>query len=40
MYKEPPKPLGSTDFMLYVRKDAQQLWHYLQYEPIPSTDVP
>jgi predicted membrane-bound mannosyltransferase len=40
MYKEPPKPLGSTDFMVFIRKDSAQLWHYLQYQPIPSTDVP
>src|SRR5215212_187600 len=30
MYKEPPKPLGSTDFVVFIRKDVAQLWHYLQ----------
>jgi hypothetical protein len=40
MYREPPKPLGSTDFVLFVRKDVAQLWHSLDYEALPSTDVP
>ncbi len=40
VYKEPPKPLGSTDFVLFVRKDVAQLWHQLQNDPIPSTDIP
>jgi hypothetical protein len=39
-YREPPKPLGSTDFVLFLRKDIAQLWHNLQYAPVPSTDVP
>ena len=40
MYREPPKPLGSTDFVVFIRKDVAQYWHYLQYQPLPSTDVP
>ena len=42
IYREPPKPLGSTDFVLFVRKDVAQLWHRLQYDPSASlsTDVP
>ena len=40
IYREPPKSLGSTDFVLFVRKDVAQLWHNLQNKPLPSTDVP
>jgi hypothetical protein len=40
MYREPPKPLGSTDFVLFVRKDVAQLWHNLQNEAPPSSDLP
>jgi hypothetical protein len=40
MYREPPKPLGSTDFVLFIRKDVVQQWHNLQNAPLPSTDVP
>jgi hypothetical protein len=39
-YRETPKPLGSTDFVLFLRKDVAQYWHRLQYEPPPSTNVP
>ena len=40
IYKETPKPLGSTDFVLFVRKDVAQLWHQLQNKSLPTTDVP
>jgi hypothetical protein len=39
-FREPPKPLGSEDMLLFVRKDIAQTWHRLQYSPPPaSTDV-
>jgi hypothetical protein len=39
-YRETPKPLGSTDFVLFLRKDVAQMWHKLAVPPPPSTDVP
>ncbi|HST06281.1 MAG TPA: glycosyltransferase family 39 protein [Chloroflexia bacterium] len=40
MFRQTPKPLGSTDMIVFVRKDVVQLYHYLQYEPPQSTDEP
>lgn len=40
MFRDPPKPLGSEDMIMFVRKDAVQLFHRIQFEPPPSTDVP
>ena len=40
IFRETPKPLGSQDMILYVRKDVAPLWNRIQYEPSPpSTDV-
>lgn len=39
-FREPPKPLGSEDMVLVVRKDIAQIWHRLQYPPPDITDVP
>jgi predicted membrane-bound mannosyltransferase len=40
IFREPPQPLGSTDMTLYLRRDIAQLYHRLQYDAPPSTDVP
>ncbi len=40
VFREPPKPLGSEDMIVFVRKDALQQYHYAQYQPVPSTDLP
>jgi predicted membrane-bound mannosyltransferase len=40
VFREPPKPLGSEDMIIFIRKDAYQQYYYLQYPPIPSTDLP
>ena len=40
MFREPPKPLGSEDMILFVRKDAVQQYHYVQYPPPRSDNLP
>jgi predicted membrane-bound mannosyltransferase len=40
MFREPPKPLGSEDMILFVRKDAVQQYHYIQYAPPRSDNLP
>ncbi|HKP53406.1 MAG TPA: glycosyltransferase family 39 protein [Chloroflexia bacterium] len=40
IFRETPQPLGSTDMTLYLRRDIAQLYHRLQYDAPPSTDVP
>lgn len=40
MFREPPKPLGSEDMILFVRKDAVQQYHYIQYPPPRSDNLP
>lgn len=40
MYRETPKPLGSTDFVVFIRKDVAQYWQYLQSPPPRGTDIP
>ncbi|HEX8600270.1 MAG TPA: glycosyltransferase family 39 protein [Chloroflexia bacterium] len=39
-FRETPQPLGSFDMLVYVRKDVAPYYHYLQYQPIPSEDIP
>jgi hypothetical protein len=39
-FREPPQPLGSYDMLVYVRKDVAPFYHYLQYQPNPSDDIP
>ncbi|MDQ5824667.1 MAG: hypothetical protein M3441_10730, partial [Chloroflexota bacterium] len=39
-FRETPQPLGSYDMLVYVRKDVAPYYHYLQYQPIPSEDLP
>jgi hypothetical protein len=39
-FREPPKPLGSEDMVIAVRKDIAQMWHRLQYPPPDITDIP
>lgn len=40
MFRDPPKPLGSEDMILFVRKDAVQQFHYIQYPPPRSYNLP
>lgn len=40
MFRVPPKSLGSTDMMVFVRKDVAQMYHMLQYQPLNVSDVP
>ncbi|HYO49323.1 MAG TPA: hypothetical protein VEW94_05680, partial [Chloroflexia bacterium] len=40
VFREPPQELGSEDLILFLRKDIAQQFHYIQYPPPPSTDVP
>lgn len=40
MFREPPKPLGSEDMIVFLRKDIAQTYHYLQYKPMPGDDLP
>lgn len=40
VFRDPPKPLGSEDMIVLMRRDIAQNWHYLQYPPPPMTDVP
>lgn len=40
IFREPPKPLGSTDMALYLRRDIAQLYHRLQYQVPDTTDLP
>jgi hypothetical protein len=40
VFRDPPKPLGSEDMIVLLRRDIAQNWHYLQYPPPPMTDVP
>lgn len=40
MFREPAKPLGSQDMNVYLRKDIAQMYHYLQYQPMPGDDLP
>jgi predicted membrane-bound mannosyltransferase len=40
VFREPPQELGSEDLILFLRKDIAQQFHYIQYAPPPSTDVP
>jgi hypothetical protein len=40
LFRETPQPLGSYDMLVYVRKDVAPYYHYLQYDPIPSHDIP
>jgi hypothetical protein len=40
VFREPPKPLGSEDMIVAIRKDQAQLYHYLQYDPPKTTDLP
>jgi hypothetical protein len=39
VFREPPKPLGSEDMVVAVRKDIAQVYHRLQYPPPDTTDV-
>jgi hypothetical protein len=39
-FREPPKPLGSEDMVIAIRKDIAQVWHRLQYPPPDTTDIP
>ncbi|HEX8229356.1 MAG TPA: glycosyltransferase family 39 protein [Chloroflexia bacterium] len=39
-FRETPQPLGSYDMLVFVRKDIAPYYHYLQYQPIPSEDIP
>jgi hypothetical protein len=39
LFRKLPKPLGSEDMVLVLRKDIAQVWHYLQYEPPTMNDV-
>jgi hypothetical protein len=39
-FREPPKPLGSEDMVIAIRKDIAQMWHRLQYPPPDTTDIP
>jgi hypothetical protein len=39
IFREPPKPLGSEDMIVFVRRDTAQIYHYLQYKPPATTDV-
>lgn len=39
-FRETPMPLGSFDMLVYVRKDVAPFYHYLQYQPNPSDDLP
>jgi predicted membrane-bound mannosyltransferase len=39
VFRKLPKPLGSEDMDLILRKDIAQTWHYLQYNPPTSRDV-
>ena len=38
--RQTPLPLGSTDMIVFVRKDIVQLYHYIQYQPPQSSDEP
>lgn len=40
LFRETPKPLGSYDMLVFVRKDVAPFYHYLQYQPVPSEDLP
>ncbi|HUP27668.1 MAG TPA: glycosyltransferase family 39 protein [Chloroflexia bacterium] len=40
MFREPPKPLGSEDMILFVRKDIVQQFNYAQYAPPASNSLP
>lgn len=40
MFRETPKPLGSSDMNVFIRKDVAQLYHFLQYKPMPGDDLP
>ena len=40
MFRQTPLPLGSTDMVVFIRKDIVQLYHYIQYQPPQSTDEP
>lgn len=40
MFRELPMPLGSEDMMVFVRKDIAQQYHYIQYLPPDSRDLP
>lgn len=33
VFRDLPKPLGSEDMVLALRKDIVQEWHYIQYKP-------
>jgi predicted membrane-bound mannosyltransferase len=39
-FREPPKPLGSEDMVIAIRKDIAQMWHRLQFLPPDTTDIP
>jgi hypothetical protein len=39
IFRQPPKPLGSEDMIVFVRRDIAQIYHYLQYKPPTTTDV-
>jgi hypothetical protein len=39
IFRDPPKPLGSEDMVLYLRRDIAQLYHRLQNDPPASTDI-
>lgn len=40
MFRQLPTPLGSEDMTVFVRRDQAQLFHYLQYAPPTTNDVP
>lgn len=39
-FREPPMPLGSTDMLVFVRKDVAPAYHYLQYQPNLADNLP
>ena len=39
IFRDPPKPLGSEDMILYLRRDIAQMYHRLQYTAPQGTDV-
>jgi predicted membrane-bound mannosyltransferase len=40
LFRETPKPLGSEDMIVFLRRDIAQEYHRLQYLPPSYTDLP
>lgn len=40
LFRETPMPLGSTDMLVFVRKEVAPYYHYLQYQPNLADDLP